>query len=298
MNESERILVRLVIPIVLVGLLILNVMLYSQASITTTRSMRAYFDITANSEYTTMILFAMLLYLLFAPPVLALIFKSDQIQIASGQNTLLVTSGGTTQTVTIPTRSYKSFELLDEINKDLQASQIRIHYDWGMKKFRFQSVAEFTMEAGSNLLEILGWSDSSVAYKAVLMNPLQAEYSITAAPCSVYTLDAPNRRFINLPIRSQLFLNPLNNRFYRPLVNLLFCIFFLIWKVRVVTKFRNVGMTLMGDIITDHQVAILNGIRVFYNQVAIGLALLMFGYMIWLALTGQDLTPYQDLHIS
>lgn len=298
MNESERILVRLVIPIVLVGLLILNVMLYSQASITTTRSMRAFFDITSNSEYTTMLLLAMLLYLLFAPPVLALIFKSDHIAIRSGKNTLNVITGGITEKVEIPIRSYKSFELLDEINKNLQKIKIHVMYDVGIKKFRFQSANEFKMDTGSTLLEILGWSDPSVVHTATAKNPLQAEYDITAPACSVYTLEADNRRFINIPIRSQLFLNPLNNRFYRPLINLLFCIIFLLWKVQTVTKFRSVGMTLVGDSITDHQVTQLNNIRVFSNQMAIGLAMIMFGYMIWLAVTGQDLTPYQDLHLN
>ena len=307
---------RLVVPVVIFILLIFNTLWFSKSSVTQIRSIRAFFDITANSEWTTFLLLMLWVYILFVPNMFAGLLGQyfghyDYITVNDTCNRIVLeifkndqnpTKGGTFYLLVIPNKVYTSIDFINKVNEFLKPYNVFMGYDAGERKFFFRSGEVFRLSTGSTLMKLVG-NDPDKMYLAGEINPFTNVYHIEKLTCVVYEILCDQERFINNPypgssstVQFSSIFNPSHNLKYRTIFYFAFSVAIILWKAFNVNAYRNIGKTL-GENILDAQINALNATRVRYNMIAIAISMPMLAYIIFNTVTNQDLTPLQDIHL-
>lgn len=269
---------------------------------------------TAHSEHTTILLGLLWFYTVFMPIIFAWILTRyfgyhDAINITSTSNLFILETfsvsqnlniGGTSFPFLIPENSYSSADFVAMMNDILRPYDVILLYDNIHKRFYFRSGRPFRIRKGSTIMRILG-CDSEGIYTAKEINPFTNDYRINDIVCRVYEIVCEHKRYINDPYNGSTvgfinMFNPSNGQHYRTIAYFIFTFLVVIWKYFSVRSYRSIGKTIQGDVITDHQIEELNGVRVTFNMLALAIATIMMGYLIIITITNQDLTPLQDIH--
>ena len=254
-SKIGLILFRIFVPVGILALLLFySIFITNASSYDQARSCGAFFTLTSYTEYQTVYLVLMIVWMIISPLIYSnsylnrTFFKNAYplYDITSANNTLVFKDDSTNivQTYTFPLQSnITGEELYSTVKKQLNhdSSWIWVIYSDSDRKFIFQSSKPFTiMESESTMLPLLGFTQKSTNYSVTSTYSYYDWQTTISTP--VYEIKADNKIIMRSPNKKPNLLDRITtNQDTKFLIWFIILLFFIFWKGWSVGSYRGVG---------------------------------------------------------
>ena len=281
---------RMIIPLILF-IAACSAMIVSAGQYYSTNSITAFFHITSQTEWVSLFLFWLVIYIIFIPGIISWFFNYDTLAITDSDNTLIV-NGKTIKTT--PDLDVSAQTLTNELNQRLNEAGLPIEVSFIDNKFDLSSNSPFTISKESTLIPLLGLPTGrdipavSLDYQSI-SNLKQTVNSRLVCETRYHVIGSKRhirskQGFLSNPLpgfREQ----PKRSWFYLAIILL-----WLIWKNYSVANYRGIGATIHSPQISEDNIKRLMDTRSLVNYMGVLLGIILIGLQFYMVSTRTDLT--------
>lgn len=281
---------RMLIPLILF-IAACSAMIISTGQYFSTNSITAFFNITSQTEWVSVYLFWLVIYIIFIPGIISWFFNYDTLPITESTNTLIINS----KTIRVAPGLDVSAQILgSELNQRFNDAGLSIECSFIDNKFNLSSNSPFTISKESTLTSLLGMPTGrdipavSLDYQSI--NNLKQTVNSRLVCETRYHVIGSKRHIRNKP---GFLSNPIPGFREQPKRSwcyLAIIVLWLLWKNYSITNYRGIGATIHSPQITDENIKRLIDTRTIVNYMGILLGIILIGLQFYMVSTRTDLT--------
>ena len=159
LDNTEKILLRIAPPLIILFILLIFNFVYTESTTTQIRSLKAFFDITENTEYTSSLLILLWVYIVIVPVLFSFIIPKDELDISDATNTIIIKNADNfISTINLDTGRNTSFDFMKKLRTAIEPTKVAPSYDTVKQIFVFESSTKFSILQNSTIGKVIGFN--------------------------------------------------------------------------------------------------------------------------------------------